>query len=152
MHFLLLTCNVSGTALGTITPAINNPIRMDLCLASRIHQKFKNSCHPPLWFSLCFSSSEQQNELEFCFLCYLLSHFSRVRLFATLWTVACQTPLSMGFSRQEYWSGLLCPPPGDRPSRVSCLLHWQVCSLPLAPPGKPRRPYGLLQNYISPCE
>ena len=34
---------------------------------------------------------------------------------ATLWTVAHQTPLSMGFSRQEYWSGLLCPPPGDLP-------------------------------------
>ena len=35
------------------------------------------------------------------------------RLFATLWTVACQAPLSMGFSRQEYWSGLPCPPSGD---------------------------------------
>ena len=31
------------------------------------------------------------------------------------WTVACQTPLSMGFPRQEYWSELLCPPPGDLP-------------------------------------
>ena len=30
-----------------------------------------------------------------------------------LWTVACQAPLLVGFSRQEYWSGLLCPPPGD---------------------------------------
>ena len=43
----------------------------------------------------------------------MLSHFSHVQLFATLWTVACQTPLSMGFSRQEYWSGLLYLPPGD---------------------------------------
>ena len=33
--------------------------------------------------------------------------------FATLWNVACQAPLSMGFSRQEYWSGLSCPSPGD---------------------------------------
>ena len=41
----------------------------------------------------------------------LLSHFSRVQLFATPWTVAHQAPLSMGFSRQEYWSGLPCPPP-----------------------------------------
>ena len=40
---------------------------------------------------------------------------SPVQLFATLWTVACQAPLSMGFSRQEYWSGLPCPPPGDLP-------------------------------------
>ena len=43
----------------------------------------------------------------------VLSHFSRVQLFAASWTVACQSPLSMGFSRQEYWSGLPCPPPGD---------------------------------------
>ena len=35
--------------------------------------------------------------------------------FAAPWTVARQAPLSMGFSRQEYWSGLLCPPPGDLP-------------------------------------
>ena len=35
--------------------------------------------------------------------------------FATPWTVARQAPLSMGFSRQEHWSGLLCPPPGDLP-------------------------------------
>ena len=41
---------------------------------------------------------------------------SCVRLFATPWTAACQAPLSMGFSRQEYWSGLPCPPPGDLPN------------------------------------
>ena len=46
---------------------------------------------------------------------YTLSRFSPVRLFGTPWTVAHQTPLSLGFSRQEYWSGLLCPPPGDLP-------------------------------------
>ena len=45
----------------------------------------------------------------------VLSHFSHVRLFATLWNVTCQAPLSMGFSRQEYWRGLPCPPPGDLP-------------------------------------
>ena len=44
----------------------------------------------------------------------VLSHFSRVQLFATTWTIACQAPLSMGFSRQEYWSGLSCLP-GDLP-------------------------------------
>ena len=41
---------------------------------------------------------------------------SCVRLFATLWTVAHQAPLSMGFSRQEYWSELPCPPPWDLPN------------------------------------
>ena len=45
----------------------------------------------------------------------VLSGFSRVRLCATLWTRARQAPLSTGFSRQEYWSGLPCPPPGDLP-------------------------------------
>ena len=45
----------------------------------------------------------------------MLSHFSCVRLCATLWTVARQAPLSMGFSREEYWSGLPCPSPGDLP-------------------------------------
>ena len=43
------------------------------------------------------------------------SHFSCVRLFVTLWTVARQAPLSMGFSREEYWSGFPCPPPGELP-------------------------------------
>ena len=43
----------------------------------------------------------------------MLSLFSCARLFATPWTVACQALLSMGFSRQEHWSGLPCPPPGD---------------------------------------
>ena len=47
---------------------------------------------------------------------YMLNHFSRVQLFVTLWTVACQAPLSMGFPRQEYWSGLPFPPPGDLPN------------------------------------
>ena len=44
-----------------------------------------------------------------------LSCFSCVRLFVTPWTVAHQAPLSMGFSRQEDWSGLPCPSPGDLP-------------------------------------
>ena len=47
---------------------------------------------------------------------YVLSHFSHVRLFVTSWTVAHQAPLSMGFSGQEYWSGLPYPPPGDLPT------------------------------------
>ena len=47
---------------------------------------------------------------------YVLNCFGYVWLFATLWTVAYQGPLSMGFSRQEYWSRLSCPPPGDLPN------------------------------------
>ena len=43
----------------------------------------------------------------------MLIHFSHVRLSVTLWTLALQAPLSMGFSEQEDWSGLPCLPPGD---------------------------------------
>ena len=71
----------------------------------------------------------------------MLSQFSHVQFFVTPWTVACQALLFMGFSRQEYWSGLPCPPPGNFPHpRIEplhpCLLHWQTGSSPLAPPGK----------------
>ena len=48
--------------------------------------------------------------------CELVKSLSRVRLFTTLWTVAYQAPPSMGFSRQEYWSGLPFPSPGDLPN------------------------------------
>ena len=58
---------------------------------------------------------------------------------ATPWTVACKSPLSMGFSRQEYWSGLPFPSPGDIPDPGikpgSPAL--QADSLPSEPPGKP---------------
>ena len=47
--------------------------------------------------------------------CAVLSRFSRVQLFAAQWTIACQASLSVEFSREEYWSGLPCPPPGDLP-------------------------------------
>ena len=52
---------------------------------------------------------------EGCVCVCVLCHFGRVRL-VTAWTVACLAPLSMGFSSQEYWSGLPCPPPGDLPN------------------------------------
>ena len=56
--------------------------------------------------------------------------------------VAFQVSLSMGFSRQEYWSRFPCPLPGYLPDpgwnlHLFCLLHWQVGSLPLVPPGNP---------------
>ena len=71
----------------------------------------------------------------------LLSHLVVSSSFAALWTVARQGPLFMEFPRQEYWSGLSCPPPGDLPnpgiepqSLTSPALGG---SLPLVPPGKP---------------
>ena len=67
-----------------------------------------------------------------------LSCFSHGQLFVTLWTVSCQAPLSMGFSRREYWRGLhallqgIFPTQGSNPW-VLHLLHWQADSLPLTP-------------------
>ena len=80
----------------------------------------------------------------------VLSHFSHVRLFTNLWTTACQAPLSAGFSRQENWSGLPCPPPVDllgpgiKPVFLTSNLQWQEGALSLAPPGKPKR----LTNHL----
>ena len=47
------------------------------------------------------------------------SHFSHVQLLTTSWTVVCQAPLTMGFSRQEHWNGLSCLPPEDFPTQGS---------------------------------
>ena len=70
----------------------------------------------------------------------VLSCFTCVQLFVTLWTVACQAPLSVGFSRQQYWSGLPCPPPGDLPhpgiKPTSPVSHGRFFTT--EPPGKPK--------------
>ena len=73
----------------------------------------------------------------------MLTHFSHVCLFATLRTIACQLPLSTGFSREEHWSGLtifllqgIFPTQGSNRCLLH-LLHWQVGSLPLVPPWQP---------------
>ena len=83
-------------------------------------------------------------ELENHCVCAVLICFGRVSLFVAPRTTAHRAPLSMGFSRQEYWSGLPCPPPGDLPgpgteptSPVSSAL--QADSLPLSPQGSPVR-------------
>ena len=65
-----------------------------------------------MWADMAHFSFSIQKCLGVC----VLSPFSHVCLFATPWTVAHQAPLSKGFSRQEYWSWLLCPPPGDLPN------------------------------------
>ena len=62
----------------------------------------------------------------------LLNCCGHFRFFVTLWTVARQAPLSMGFARREYWNGLPCPLPGDLPNPgiepeslyVSCIGRW----------------------------
>ena len=68
---------------------------------------------------------------------------SRVRLFVTPWTVAHQAYPSMGFSRQEYWSGVPFPPPGDLPNpgiKPACLASPALGGgfFTTKPPGKPK--------------
>ena len=72
----------------------------------------------------------------------MLSHFSCIQLLEILWTVAHQVPLSLGFSRQAYWSGLPCPSPGDFPdpgieSTSPASPALQADSSPSEPPGYP---------------
>ena len=86
-----------------------------------------------LWYST-------GNCIEYPEIKTIASVFSCVRLFVTPWTVACKAPLSMEFSRQEYWSGLPFPTPGDLPypgieSRFSAL---QADSLPTELSRKPK--------------
>ena len=85
----------------------------------------------------------------------VLSRFSHVWLFATLWTTARQAPLSRGFSRQEHWSGLPCLPLGIFPTqgwdpRLSHPLRWQTGSLPLVPRGRPMGFISILILNIAP--
>ena len=87
------------------------------------------------------------NKLEKFFIWWILhecilSRFSRVGLSVTLRTVAHQAPLSMGFSRQEYWNGLSCPPLGIFPTQGSnpcllCLLQCRRILYPLSHLGSP---------------
>ena len=72
----------------------------------------------------------------------MLSYFNHVQFFVTPWTVAHQAPLSMGFSKQEYWNELPFPPPGDLPNPgieplSLYLLLWHVDSLSMSHLGSP---------------
>ena len=67
----------------------------------------------------------------------MLSGFSPVRLLVTPWTVARQAPLSRAFSRQEHWSRLPCPPPGDLPPDIEPESPPPSVFFTTEPPGKP---------------
>ena len=81
---------------------------------------------------------EEKNEIRYKEERKKVKSLSRVQLFPTPWTIAYQAPPSMGFSRQEYWSGLPFPSPGDLPDPEiepgSPTL--QADALPSEPPGK----------------
>ena len=103
---------------------------------------------------LCFSQNIIMSTDIMCI--HVLSHSSHVRLFVTPWTVTCQAPLSMEFSRPGYWNGLPFPSPGDLPNPgikpMSRTL--QVDSLPAEPQGKPKYVclfYYCYVKYLSNC-
>ena len=85
---------------------------------------------PEFTQTVCGKSCAKHSDLLLLFSCSVVSDS-----FVTPWTAAHQAPLSMGFPRQEYWSVLPFPSPGDLPDPGIKLLHWQVDSLPL---GKPK--------------
>ena len=83
------------------------------CPSAALHgntkwQLLKSWVTVPAWVLRCIITS------RYSCMC-VWSHFCHVQLFVTLWTVALQVPLFMGFSKQEYWSGLSFPSPGDLP-------------------------------------
>ena len=81
-----------------------------VCMCVYVHQ-MSSQILCPLYMCMCVYIYNIYAYM--CLLCAcmcMLSHFIHVQLFATPWTVACQAPISMEFSRQEYWSGLPCPP------------------------------------------
>ena len=85
-------------------------------------------------FFTVWTTREAQEYWSVCVCVCVWNHFSHVQLFTTLWTIVCQAPLSMGFSRQEYWSGFPFSSPGDLPN-------------PGIKPGSPS-----LQAYFLPAE
>ena len=114
-----------------------SPCPLYLCLFSCLTYRdivtiFLNSIYALIYCITVFLSDLLHSVCE-------LKSLSHVRLFVTPWTVACQTPQSMEFSRQEYWIGLPFPSPGDLPDpgsepRSPAL---QADALPSEPPGKP---------------
>ena len=101
-------------------------------------------CHPLESFGDIHHAARQLKSLrKFYRKISLLSMFScsvMSNSFATPWTAACQPPLSMRFSRQEYWSGLPCPPSGGlpKPGIEARSLALQTDPLPSEPPEKPK--------------
>ena len=102
-------------------------------------------------YSFVFTEDRMNDQLSALYVCMcvgvgVLSHFSQVPFFATLWTVAHQAPLSMGPSTQEYWSDLVFPSPRGLPdpglgthlSFISLHCGWVGFLYPLSHPGSPR--------------
>ena len=91
-----------------ISPHLHITCSTALCI-------FQKVIFSQAFYNHSFSNWSCPQTLLDCLCACMLSHFSHIQLFATLWSVAGQEPLSMGFSRQEHCSGLPCPPPGGLP-------------------------------------
>ena len=114
--------------------------------------EIKNACPPDVWTQWGKERVGQTERhrvaltyVQCVCVCVCVCVCTRTRaqscvVFATPWTAARQSPLSVGFSRQEYWSGLPFPSPGDLPcpGTEPGSPALQADSLPLAPPGKPK--------------
>ena len=97
-------------------------------------------CSTVVWYCCVLSKVVKEFLFFLMIYPYVLSHFSHVQLFTTLWTTAHQAPLSMGGKNTRVGCRALLQeifPTQGLNQRLLCLLHWQVGSLPLAPPGKP---------------
>ena len=108
-------------------PCLSNLTTMNVYSIFKIGTLIQTFYQTAIWFCITVSGTA-------C-VC-LLSGFSHIRFCGTLWTVARQAPLPLGLSRQEYWTGLPCPPPGDFPnprllgiSCISCWATWKVPSI-----------------------
>ena len=129
---------VSSSARPSKTPSLIQPLACLIFLCILRDPTFTFLYHLPYGIkTLCVCRGRGGGVGE-----YVCPTLCCIELFVTSWTVAQQAPLSMGFPKQEYWSGLPLPSPGDLPHpgsnpRLLCLLHWQAGSLPQAPPGKP---------------
>ena len=91
------------------------------------------------WHAAVHAVAKSRTQLSDWTELWMLSHFRHIQLLVTPWTVTCQAPLSMGFSRQNYWIGLPFLSPGDLLDLgiEPVLLHWQRDSLPLSHVGSP---------------
>ena len=106
-HGLYSSCNSPGQSTGVGS--------LSLLQGIFLTQELNWGLLPYRWilYQLSYEGSPLRSKPCHTWITCMLSHFSHIWLFVTPWTIAHQAPLSMGFSRQEYWSGLPCPPLGD---------------------------------------
>ena len=102
---------------------------MDMVQASQLQPHGQEPYFRTVALKVWFQGQEHQRVCA-C----MLSHFCSVQLFVTLWSIAHRAPLSMGFSRQEYWSRLPCPSPevlpdpGIEPKSLACIFFRKIPS------------------------